>query len=257
METVKAHRIKVEREALLWDRRALAGDAWQEYRNANCDLEDILPNPIDIWLWKPVTEIIEQPSGVNVTKLSFKHVLRGLPAFVKSWQEEKMSQLIRIAHGLDLQRATCVFTCAQDAYHYQYSNYDEDAEPCMWFPEFIHHPCNALGRCRWSGDEEEKPRGLDSCKIMEAHKEVSGCRRRQWSTRWLFFDDKASRTVKNILDACGMPSTTTVQEMDEADPRLVCLKCSFGAKCDGERIFSVLTWRNAASFFSRLDILAY
>lgn len=263
METVKAHRIKAAREALIWVRRENASLAWFRYRNAECDIQDLLPNQIDIWLWKPVLDVIEQPSEVVITETSFEQAFRGLPSFIKKWQEDKMDQLLRVAHGVswmwrpgvdDLQRATCVFSCSQEFYHGLYWDADpHDDSDCMWFPEFIHHRCNALARYG-SNDEGERALDMDlnHCKMVEALKEGRCFRRRQWSTRWLSFNEKGSRTVKNILNACGMPMTTRVQQLDQADPRLVCLKCSFGAKCDGERSFSVMTWRTAVSVRYRL-----
>lgn len=260
MEIVKAHRIRTDRETLIWARRGRARLAWFTYRNKECDLQDLLPNQIDIWLWKPVNDLIEQPSEVDVTESSFEQAFRGLPAFIRRWQEEKMDQLLRVAHGEfgiwrprvdDLERATCVFSCAQDFYHMCYKDAGPDAdckESCMWFPEFVHHPCNALARYGYDDGEGAMP-NLGSCKMVEAHHEGKGFRRRQWSTRWLYFNDKASRTVRSILNACGMPLSTRVQQLDQTDPRLVCLKCSFGAKCDGERYFSVMTWRTAVSVF--------
>jgi len=50
--------------------------------------------------------------------------------------------------------------------------------------------------------------------------------------------------VRTIILACGWnPETMTVGRMDELDPRLVCLKCSHGYKCDGERRVRVFSWR--------------
>ncbi|KAJ3878655.1 hypothetical protein F5051DRAFT_452188 [Lentinula edodes] len=254
MEIVRAYIKKKERKDLIWKRREYAALAWFDYRIVECDPGTFLPNQIDIWLWSPVKDIIEQPSEIEVTKDSFEHAFRGLPAFTNAWQTDKLEQLIRVANNNlkwlsfpeanDLERATCVFSCSNDFQHNLMGCYQEDESCIMWFPEFIYHRCNSLSRRRW-GDKDETITDLDSCQSLSAESEAPGFRRRQWSTRWLFFDDKASRTVKNILTACRMPLSTKVQHLDREDPRLVCLKCSFGAKCDGERLFSIMTWRTA------------
>ncbi|KAE9397413.1 hypothetical protein BT96DRAFT_1020784 [Gymnopus androsaceus JB14] len=244
MEIVKAHRIRTDRETLIWARRGRARLAWFTYRNKECDLQDLLPNQIDIWLWKPVNDLIEQPS--ERTTSFHPKMARGKDGSAPpSRASESLGFGVREFD--DLERATCVFSCAQDFYHMCYKDAGPDAdckESCMWFPEFVHHPCNALARYGYDDGEGAMP-NLGSCKMVEAHHEGKGFRRRQWSTRWLYFNDKASRTVRSILNACGMPLSTRVQQLDQTDPRLVCLKCSFGAKCDGERYFSVMTWRTA------------
>ena len=70
--------------------------------------------------------------------------------------------------------------------------------------------------------------------------------RQKWSCAQLHFDAKASGIVKKILQACGLDwQTTTALELDHLVPRLVCLKCSGGNKCNGDRIMYVRGWRNA------------
>lgn len=266
MEIVRAYIKRKERKDLIWKRREYAALAWFDYRMVECDPGTFLPNQIDIWLWSPVKDIIEQPSEIEVTKDSFEHAFRGLPAFTNAWQTDKLEQLVRVANNNlkwlsfpeanDLERATCVFSCSNDFQHNLMGCYQEDESCIMWFPEFIYHRCNSLSRRRW-GDKDETITDLDSCQSLSAESEASGFRRRQWSTRWLFFDDKASRTVKNILTACRMPLSTRVQHLDREDPRLVCLKCSFGAKCDGERVFSVMTWRTAVRRLSGKANIAF
>ncbi|KAF9071977.1 hypothetical protein BDP27DRAFT_1321230, partial [Rhodocollybia butyracea] len=256
MLTVRAYIKKRDREGLIWARRKTAANAWHEYRIKNCDAQELLPNQIDIWLWRPVIKIISQPSEVEVTQTSFDAVFRGLPAFIKFWQEDKMDQLLRIAShpkwitspGVDdLQLATCVFSCCQGFNHLRFdkkcTEHGESEYP-MFYPEFIAHPCNVLTWLGLGGDEDEM-KGLDDCEDVRAFHECKNFRRRRWTTRLLEFDPKASRTVKNILDACGLPATTTVPRLDDLNPRIVCLKCSYGAKCDGEREHRVMTWRTA------------
>lgn len=68
----------------------------------------------------------------------------------------------------------------------------------------------------------------------------------EWSTDDLELDKKASQTVRNIIDACDLDwREVTVSELDNLDPRLVCLKCSYGNRCDGERPMMVRSWRES------------
>ena len=65
-------------------------------------------------------------------------------------------------------------------------------------------------------------------------------------SRILHFDDRASRTVKNILEAGGRDlEKATVGDMDKGNDRFVCLKRTFGEKCDGKRTVRVWSWRDA------------
>ncbi|KAJ7922774.1 hypothetical protein B0H13DRAFT_1981686, partial [Mycena leptocephala] len=110
----------------------------------------------------------------------------------------------------------------------------------MWFPEFLHHPCNTV--TNKSVDDEDVPENP----LFKASKEIGWCRRKTWSCKSIFFDEKASRAVEQLLEACGLDyNVVTTQQMDDMDPRFICLKCSYGAKCDGQRPRKVMPWRNA------------
>ncbi|KAF9480602.1 hypothetical protein BDN70DRAFT_877441 [Pholiota conissans] len=116
----------------------------------------------------------------------------------------------------------------------------EQRAPVMWYPQFLHHQCVSMTRWRYC----EKKAKMNECLHMA--KEYPYYRYAPWDPTALEFDERASRTTKNILDACGMAwKTTTTKELDDRDPRLVCLKCSFGARCDGERRVRVWSWRDA------------
>lgn len=259
MATVKADRLEHERLECLQRRRVLAVDVWNEYRRLN-PTNDLMPGPLDIWLWEEMEYIIKLPTEVTVDQATFAKVIPKLPRFVESWQHDRMFTLIhcnQIRLSLprqysdqlrQLQLAACVFTCEDSAnLHMDKKGYDPQIYPSMWYPEFIHHACNSV--CTISGRSKDTDIGwLDTNPALRLRNEFPSRRRKEWSIDGLFFDNKASRTVQKILDACGLDyKTVTAEELDEHDPRIVCLKCSFGYKCDGERGFPVRTWRNAVS----------
>ncbi|KAK7051558.1 hypothetical protein VNI00_004537 [Paramarasmius palmivorus] len=268
MELVKADRIRDERRQLVWKRRDLATETWLSYRSEYHPPGSLLPSPIDFWFFDPVRQLIESPSSVEVSFDSLN--MYAISGFVNKWTEEKMSELCRLlrfsrdfwyAQPADLKRAVCVVTCSHEDFHHRFSDklWPEGHYPCMWFPEFLHHPCNALD---WQSSDSDtdylktKPGEDEATRIdrdvrtgaslrVEVEFPRQWWRRRQWSTKWLSYDEKAAKTVRNILDACSLDRMATVEEVDQADPRIICLKCSFGAKPDGERRFPVLTWRGA------------
>ncbi|KAK1230603.1 hypothetical protein PQX77_006298 [Marasmius sp. AFHP31] len=241
MEQVKTIRLREERRALIWQRREVVTTEWQAFRRENKLVGEFLPNQIDVWMWEPIRSIIEKPSDMLINASSFSKLFSPvvLGSFVAKWQEDKERQLCRLH--------------SRSGTHSNLSS-NRPPYPCMWYPEFLHHPCNTLDtRGFWldeddDDDDYEQDAVEKELRIMPSLRtdmEFKGFRRRRWSTRWLMFDQKASRTVENILKACGLSPYTLTETLDAADPRLVCLKCSFGAKCDGERRYPILTWRGA------------
>ncbi|KAL0069406.1 hypothetical protein AAF712_003431 [Marasmius tenuissimus] len=269
MEQVKTIRLREERRALIWQRREIAATEWQAFRGENKLASEFLPNQIDVWLWEPIKSIIEKPSDALVNASSFNKLFAPvlLGSFVAKWQEDKHCQLRRLypfdiwhPRQPELKQATCVFSCTRSSFHStsSFGDWFDGQHPCMWYPEFLHHPCNTLDtRGYWLDEDDDDDDDEDNHEQDPVEKELrimpslrtdvefKGFRRRRWSTRWLMFDQKASRTVENILEACELSPYTLTEALDAADPRLVCLKCSFGAKCDGERRYPILTWRGA------------
>lgn len=118
----------------------------------------------------------------------------------------------------------------------------------MWFPEYLHHACNKFARphreeewCKHNMFFQVDRFTLWYDTTLWRDVKLS---RKKWDCSALKFDSKASVVVKHILEACGLPLTTKVKELDELDPRLICLKCTHGGRCDGFRRAPVRSWRN-------------
>ncbi|KAK0184628.1 hypothetical protein F5146DRAFT_938404, partial [Armillaria mellea] len=220
MKDVKTHRLRKERTELLSARRSLIAAEWRSCRFPS---DQFQPGLLDVWLWEEMKYFID---------LAVVH---------RRYTRDDIMK--------DLQLATCVFACTdRHGLHGDMAKAGYDATACsMWFPEYLHHPCNARCTVFDESDEDKIGKGVcDHAELALTHdSETRMTRRREWSTDSLVFDYKASRVVRKILNACSLDPSITVEELDKADPRVVCLKCSFGAKCDGERIFPILTWRTA------------
>ncbi|RDB24429.1 hypothetical protein Hypma_008472 [Hypsizygus marmoreus] len=266
MADVKAYRANEERLSLLEDRRILAHRAWRNYREKHPTTR-FMPSPVTILEWPLVRSQIELPSEHAVTEVTFRVLFdKELPGFLAEFWQVEADKLARKhpcnwpciptdiygsgVHKLEL--AICVFKC-RGGIHLRDPECDPDTEfePPLFYPEFLHHPCNSIGYRHGRDPEaetDEEVDALDSNPSLSVDKQYKGCRRKAWSSQKLDPDEKASRVVKTIVEACGQdPRTTTVTAMDQLDPRLVCLKCTFGAKPDGERLCSVWTWRNAVN----------
>jgi hypothetical protein len=259
MGAVKAHRADRKRLQVISGRIALALRAWSAWRRDNFTTE-FMPSPVDVLEWDRVKNLVNLPSTENIHYLRFlnqfqEEALR----FITKWRRSallsvrslcpyRMLSRMPLAPGFlePLRLAICVFTC-EGTIHMQEPGYEPDRYPGMWYPEFLHHPCNSI--CWIVPYREGEARILDENSDLRLGNSFSGCRRNAWSTKRLVFDDKASRTVQKILAACKLdPDSTTVETLDKLDPRLVCLKCSFGKKPDGERRFPVRSWRSAVCY---------
>lgn len=130
----------------------------------------------------------------------------------------------------------------------------------MWYPEFLHHGCNWI-------EKAEIPKGpvkdfavaariTDPLLRLSSYKFREGFKRKPWTSTGLAFDRKASRVAKKFVTACGLdPKEASVEDMDQLDARVVCLKCSFKHKPDGERSMEIRTWRQAAGFILQFFLI--
>ncbi|KAJ7109851.1 hypothetical protein C8R44DRAFT_800734 [Mycena epipterygia] len=199
----------------------------------------------------PMASTSLQPT--TISPASFTRVYESMTSAILAWEAKRTRELGWLAmrraglifpnspaaHLSNLRLAACVFTCEDKLSIHQWIDHFENHYPAMWYPEFLHHTCTRVERGKDDPDMPPNP-------LFKASKDISWCRRKEWSTDSLFFDEKASRAVKRLLEACGLEYTVvTTEDMDNLDPRFVCLKCSYGAKCDGQRPRKVMPWRNA------------
>ncbi|KAJ6520179.1 hypothetical protein C8R45DRAFT_954166 [Mycena sanguinolenta] len=283
MEKVKAHRLAAERLAIVRKREKIAISAWVRFR-MQFPAERLMPSGTEMLSWAQVKAIIELPSSVaakekdesltkddqaacpdgeaetnpELTVISpalFTRVYESLDSKISRWEEGKIRELSdqaaigpssawwRCRSPSDdmktLQLAACVFSCEDKrSTHHAFPHY-HNVYPVMWYPEFLHHPCNTTGKYISNEDVPDNA-------LFDSPKPTHWCRRSEWTSCSIFWDTKASRAVKRVLEACGEDyRVVTTQDMDEKDPRFICLKCSYGAKCDGQRPRKVMGWRKA------------
>lgn len=268
MEGMKVIRLKLERLKLFGMRRAVATEIILDYIKTRRGTVEIMPGPPDFWAWTDVRRILELPEDIPVTRETFAPILPKLPSLLDSWRRMHMQELSfknnmetdfyswRGAHNeQQMKLATCVFGClAETGFHG-----DNGQQTCMWYPEYLHHKCNWIGWPEWKPDLDYIDRRDDPLVQLDIHYGHGG-KRQACSFDELVFNDKASKTAKKIVQACGLdPAKASVEDMDNLDARLACLKCSYGYKCDGERNFQVRTWRNAVrpammAFISRFHV---
>jgi hypothetical protein len=209
----------------------------------------------EMWWWNPPKTSPEIEITV-ISPATFTHVFSSMSAFISEWEDANIRKLGGLSsvgpmlisfypvsvHLSTLRLAASVFACEDSScIHHWIDHYQNSVYPVMWYPEVLHHPCNTVTR-RIKDDDKDAPFNP----LLKASKDFPYCRRKEWSSDSLFPDEKASRTVKRILEACGLDDMiTTTEDMDKLDARFICLKCSYGARCDGQRPRKVMSWRNA------------
>jgi len=132
---------------------------------------------------------------------------------------------------------------------------EDRREWVMWYPEFLFHPCNTVE----DDPERRVPRRSRLNAVGGDHLSTSEfktprtekVKRTSFSIKpHLEFDTKASKCVENLLSASKRSPHTTSAEMDKANERFACLKCSYGARIDGERPMNIFHWRAAVRLSS-------
>ncbi|KAF7977023.1 hypothetical protein HWV62_4974 [Athelia sp. TMB] len=250
-------------------RRKVASKALCDFKRAQYALlafqaELLLPSAVDFWDFPAVSALIKGSERPSVEQ--FSHFLQSNPDIICGWREEQIAKIIpRFSQSSGLsytdeasvlatqaQLAIAVFVCLKEMGNSQQSdclkpNY------FMHYPEYLHHRCNRM-RSSYILDRETEEGA--TAKVLGRGYTVpdnfgSSSRtaiRQKWSCAQLHFDAKASGIVKKILQACCLDwQRTSALELDRLDPRLVCLKCSGGNKCNGDRIMSVRGWRTAVT----------
>ncbi|KAJ7024421.1 hypothetical protein C8F04DRAFT_162777 [Mycena alexandri] len=281
MGQVRTHLHAADRLRIVRQREKVAVAAWVQFR-LQYPAEKLVPSGTDILSWEKVKNIIDLPSDVPtkskdgdvstakanedgtptlISPASFTRIFESMKLHILKWGNDRLRDLAEESpvsplfagwtgavyssqseRMKSLELAACVFSCEDKSdVHCRFEHYQDGAYPVMWFPEFIHHPCNTIEVGKLNDDDDESPNPL-----FQALKTLKWYRRREWSSDSIFFNEKASKVVKRILFACGLDhQVTTTREMDELDPRFICLKCSYGAKCDGQRPRKVMSWRHA------------
>jgi hypothetical protein len=268
MEGMKAFRLGRERVATLQRRRQHASIVLRDFKQTHRALVDtpekLVPGAADFWTWPAISALINSPPESSITLEQFQNVRETIPAFFASWHRARTREIMDKLYLMDLpyareyseqcqqmRLAVSVFICQKGLCH---NDLEESWKPHQYryYPEYMHHRCNRIRRVNWSDPEADDP----PLSLGDGYQ--ANVVRQQWTCEHLEYDEKASRVVRKILQDCGWDwKTMTVEELDRLDPRLVCLKCTYGHRCDGERRVSVRNWRSAVRDTIKFSILFF
>ncbi|KAG0706614.1 hypothetical protein DFH29DRAFT_900438 [Suillus ampliporus] len=264
MGQMRQFRIQQERKRQIRQRQSILATIYSDYQRENNTQQYLMPTAADLFGMPDVHNIVELPAHLTITAEDFQPFREKLPDKIEVWQrctrEDLRSSLVwnyeidtpphrdwdwdcswswkpRTIDNNYERLAVAVFVCP--GWLCEDIPEPNDSPRYMYYPEYLHHRCNRIRRRMW--DELDPPntfamgQGYPGSTVQQ-----------EWSCIDLDFDKKASRTVRNILDACGLDwRQVTAPELDDLDPRLVCLKCSYGNCCDGERFMVVRSWRES------------
>ncbi|KZT19471.1 hypothetical protein NEOLEDRAFT_1142039 [Neolentinus lepideus HHB14362 ss-1] len=280
MEKMKQHRIWRQRERQIRENKRTAVSIYRDWRKVQEEKHADLPESLfkltvpllEFCEWGPIKQLWHESYEV-VDRREFEQVLQEdawrLDRLITNWRENVTQELVERLDSADfrsldwspawrlgrkrsedIQLATAVFVCTGNrSVHFNWTYVRDwpkpEEEERLWYPQILYHKCNTLtavqGKERAATEQDVMLRvAIGYCGYSEL------ARRQKWSCSTLSLDVKASNIVANIVMACGLnPKETTAAEMDKLDPRIVCLKCTYGHECDGERLVQVRTWRNA------------
>ncbi|KDR85884.1 hypothetical protein GALMADRAFT_391017 [Galerina marginata CBS 339.88] len=224
MEGLKRERLRRERQALLENCLPILKDIYENFILSQ-SVNSVFPTTTEIFRHSLVQEVLDSATTTS-TKDDFETIIPYLPHIV-DWRKRKIDdqlrELITDACGTEysfdpktvLQLATTMFSCegchqylahprviahscangnwSQSSYRFSFSTQDVDEQAC-W---------DILGHRYWNS----LPYGK--------------------SLRTISFKQEDWKLMVEVITACGFdPNTTSVLEMDEADPILECISCN-------------------------------
>ncbi|KAG2358029.1 hypothetical protein BDR07DRAFT_1612170 [Suillus spraguei] len=197
MGQMREFRIQQERKQQIRERQSIAATIYSDWLRETGYHEFLMPTAADLFGKWQVRNIVELPAHQTVTAKDFQPVHKELLEIVDAWKRS-------IGYNL---RSDLLW---------QFEDYLSD------WRERLYDQCEKLAvavfTCTAWLCEDIPEQGYPGNTVQ-----------REWSTENLKFDTTASRTVKNILDACDL------------DWR----ECSYGNHCDGERPMIVRSWRES------------
>ena len=234
MGALKVARLREDRKALLKKRQHLIKQVRSDYV-ATCAVNEVIPPASDLYLFPPLRHIVEDtPVENEVTLETFHEVQDLIPKFIAVWKVQTCEKLMgMIAEATkkdepqvyvpqpDVNLATSVFRC---------NKYECNQSRPLFYPAVLMHAC-ASEYTYFNAIEDDDEDLVDFC---------TNCRLHPWNAgNVISFWTAASQTAAELVELCGRdPKTTTIQEMDCADPIFECVYC--GSDRQGRLM---MTWR--------------
>jgi hypothetical protein len=245
-------------------RRAHACQVLRAFKTAHPSAgpHELQPSPADFCHSLPaIRKLIDRPMGDEVVLKDFEAVTADLPSMLQTWRCQHILTLAKHAFPdasyLDydaacarLQLATTVFECKGD------EDLHEPPGACgeplalqsehgfLWWPHALHHGC-CRADSRVDACERARTQG-DAARALGPGYDYALRKPLDWTP--LCRSSSAGGVAAQVVRACGKdPAYTTAAEMDALDPRLMCLKCTQGARADGKRVECVRGWRSSVS----------
>jgi hypothetical protein len=101
METMKADRLKRDRQALIISRKSAAIDVLRKYKISHLPVTEVMPEPADFCAFPEVQAILELPNEDLVEESSFSELVPLLPNIFDRWRmdvNQRLTARVRQAH---------------------------------------------------------------------------------------------------------------------------------------------------------------
>ncbi|KAJ7170227.1 hypothetical protein C8R46DRAFT_1091609 [Mycena filopes] len=217
MEQMKVKRLAREHVAIVLARKKIAGKVLRTFKRSQLPWTDVMPGPADFYEFPKIKDILTQPSEAVVEEQTFEVLLSEFPGMFATWREgltDQVMKVYRVQRGLDiddnesikteLTLAVSVFKCGHCSDSSGWTMFTEPQKQCypLYWPKLLAHRCLT------------RQQGMDLVLMYLTNGISNGI-------------PNVSGTVEKIVEACGMdPETTTVEQMDAADVRLACHRCT-------------------------------
>lgn len=224
MGALKVARSREDRKAMLKKRQHLIKQVRSDYV-ATCAVNEVIPPASDFYLFPPLRHIVEDtPVEVEVTLETFHEVMNLIPDFIAVWKVqtcEKLRGMIAEANKKDepqvdtpvtpqpdVNLATAVFRC---------SKYECNLSRPLFYPAVLMHACASEYTYIHAIEDDDED-------LVDFS---TNCRLRPWNGgKVISFFTAASQTAAELVELCGRDrKTTTIQEMDCANPIFECEHC--------------------------------
>jgi hypothetical protein len=233
VETTRNARIEAERSAVLHERHLTLQKLYKDYVAENTSKETYLPPFGDIMACEIFDSVLwDTPLDTTVTEEDFADGFTMVPAFIEEWKQKKTEKLLQLVREA---RPTTTVESLGSVDTIFYCRYCGCSKP-LYYPQVLNHSCFTGAR----RNDSYNPRN-------DSYNPYLKLGQYPWtdSPYSVNYSVSMSDRMKAILQACGLPSDVTWDQLDELNPMLECKTCEESVR---GRYF--LRWRKAVSVHS-------
>ncbi|KAJ3557330.1 hypothetical protein NM688_g1532 [Phlebia brevispora] len=243
MDSARLARMRRDRLTLLVTRFLYFTEFYAQWRKAQGH-DAILPLVVDLVHHDELRELILTPQDTTVTQETFETLRELLSRWAEEWRANCRSHLVatyRTDHASHVGQTDAGFLAlASSVWTCENCSHILDRRLILHYPEVMEH------RCLYRQMDEES---IPPCGPSPHEQYEFICTQLTQHSSWAcepLNAEKAYRWALEVIRACGMdPASTTTEEMDKLDVRLMCKTCWKANDLNIIDAKKVFTWRAA------------